>query len=99
MIVCSCNVISDHALRDAAGHVVRDPCARLTPGTVFRRVGCRPRCGGCFPLVKAIMAAAHGAHASLPACAMEAGGCMDEAEMPAVEPAMMAADELGLAVA
>nr|WP_269586203.1 hypothetical protein [Roseibium sp. Sym1] len=29
-----------------------DPNGKVpTPGAVFRHLGCRPRCGGCFPAV------------------------------------------------
>ncbi|WP_235812862.1 hypothetical protein [Roseibium alexandrii] len=29
-----------------------DPNGKIpTPGSVFRHLGCRPRCGGCFPSV------------------------------------------------
>lgn len=101
MIVCSCNVISDHALRDAACDLAREPaaCERITPGAVFRRVGCRPRCGGCFPLVKDIVAAAHGT--TPPPCAVEASGCARDigpAEM-AIEVVPTAPAGLSLAVA
>ena len=52
MIICSCNVWSDKQLRQAAEEMRADPDARLpTPGAVFRKLGCRPRCGGCFPNV------------------------------------------------
>lgn len=102
MIVCSCNVISDRALRDAACDLVREPsCGRLTPGAVFRRVGCRPRCGGCFPLVNDIVAAA--SHAARPPCAVtEASPCTGcaPAEIPFLsERAPHPAAELGRAVA
>ncbi|WP_247642796.1 bacterioferritin-associated ferredoxin [Roseibium sp. TrichSKD4] len=30
----------------------QDPNGKMpTPGSVFRHLGCRPRCGGCFPNV------------------------------------------------
>lgn len=50
MIICSCNVLSDKQLREAAKEMRADPNGKLpTPGAVFRHLGCRPRCGGCFP--------------------------------------------------
>ncbi|MBO6754857.1 MAG: (2Fe-2S)-binding protein [Roseibium sp.] len=52
MIICSCNVLSDGQLRNAAEEMRKDPKGKLpTPGSVFRHLGCRPRCGGCFPAV------------------------------------------------
>jgi bacterioferritin-associated ferredoxin len=52
MIICSCNVLSDKQLRKAAEEMRADPNAKvLTPGAVFRHLGCRPRCGSCFPSV------------------------------------------------
>lgn len=52
MIICSCNVLSDKQLRKAAGEMRKDPNGKVpTPGAVFRHLGCRPRCGSCFPSV------------------------------------------------
>jgi len=52
MIICSCNVLSDKQLREAAEEMRADPNGKVpTPGAVFRHLGCRPRCGGCFPAV------------------------------------------------
>jgi len=52
MIICSCNVLSDEQLRNAAKEMRADPNGKVpTPGAVFRKLGCRPRCGGCFPSV------------------------------------------------
>ena len=52
MLVCSCNVLSDKQLRKAAEEMRQDPNGKMpTPGSVFRHLGCRPRCGGCFPNV------------------------------------------------
>lgn len=52
MIICSCNVLSDKQLREAAEEMRADPNGKVpTPGAVFRQLGCRPRCGGCFPAV------------------------------------------------
>ncbi len=52
MIICSCNVLSDEQLRKAAEEMRADPKGKLpTPGAVFRHLGCRPRCGSCFPSV------------------------------------------------
>lgn len=44
MIVCSCNVISDHVVRRA----VDDPDASVARvSCLFDRLGCRPQCGRC----------------------------------------------------
>ncbi|MBO0345652.1 (2Fe-2S)-binding protein [Roseibium limicola] len=52
MIICSCNVLSDKQLRKVADEMRADPQGKVpTPGAVFRRLGCRPKCGNCFPNV------------------------------------------------
>ncbi|QDG74527.1 bacterioferritin-associated ferredoxin [Labrenzia sp. PHM005] len=52
MLICSCNVLTDKQLREAAAEMRADPNGKIpTPGAVFRHLGCRPRCGGCFPSV------------------------------------------------
>lgn len=52
MIVCSCNVLSDKELREAASRLRDAPGGGVvTPGAVFRALGHRPRCGGCFSAV------------------------------------------------
>jgi bacterioferritin-associated ferredoxin len=51
MIICSCNVFSDHDVRTAV--VVGAP--PLTTGELFRYFGCRARCGRCAWSIKAIM--------------------------------------------
>ncbi len=74
MMVCHCNKLTDDVLRDAAAEVALEPGRQvITPGAVFRAAGCRPRCGGCFPLVVEVL---HGATRGLPAF-------LDPAEHPA----------------
>lgn len=52
MIICSCNVLSDTDMARAADEIRATPGGRIvTPGGVFKRLGCRPQCGNCFPLV------------------------------------------------
>ena len=52
MIICSCNVLSDKDMARAAAEIRDTPGGRIvTPGGVFKRLGCRPQCGNCFPLV------------------------------------------------
>jgi bacterioferritin-associated ferredoxin len=66
MIVCSCNVLSDHDVRAAIG-------AEQTPrttGQVYGCLGCSPQCGRCARTIRRIMddavAAARGCCASGP---------------------------------
>lgn len=51
MIVCSCNRLSDRAIRglldDGAG------CARMSE--VFGGLGCRAQCGRCAPTIRQIL--------------------------------------------
>jgi bacterioferritin-associated ferredoxin len=52
MIVCSCNVLSDHDVRAAVG-------AEQTPrttGQVYGCLGCSPQCGRCARTIRRIMA-------------------------------------------
>ena len=52
MIICSCNVLTDHDVRSAvmdAGAPVR------TPGQVYSCLGCSPQCGRCARSIKRIM--------------------------------------------
>lgn len=51
MIVCSCNVFSDHQVRDALASTegVR------SPGEVYRCLGCAPQCGRCARTIRAIL--------------------------------------------
>ena len=74
MIVCSCNVLSDDAVREclAAG-----PGCPRTPAQVYACLGCRPKCGRCARTIRAIMRTAlgeaaavmDGGHACSTACA------------------------------
>jgi bacterioferritin-associated ferredoxin len=63
MIVCSCNVLSDAAIRSAcaAGEAPR------TPGQVYRCLGCSAQCGRCARTIRAILDDA--LEACPPACA------------------------------
>ena len=73
MIVCSCNVLSDGAVRDCLGP---GPGCPRTPAQVYACLGCSPKCGRCARTIRAIMQAALGetippepAHACTTACA------------------------------
>lgn len=57
MIVCSCNVFSDHDVRSAVAGV-RPP---RTPGQVYGCLGCSAQCGRCVRTIKKIMDEALGA--------------------------------------
>jgi bacterioferritin-associated ferredoxin len=64
MIVCSCNVISDHDVRSA----VADPSGPRTAGQVYGCLGCSPQCGRCARTIRRIMDEAV-------ACAAGCNGC------------------------
>jgi bacterioferritin-associated ferredoxin len=54
MIICSCNVLSDHEVRIAAdGNPLR------TVGGLFRYLGCTAQCGRCAQSIKRIMDELH----------------------------------------
>lgn len=50
MIVCSCNVLTDTAIRTAC-HTERP----RTTGEVYGCLGCSPQCGRCARTIKSIM--------------------------------------------
>lgn len=83
MIVCSCNVFSDHDIRNAvAGE--RPP---RTPGQVYGCLGCSAQCGRCVRTIKKIMDEALGACAK--ACC---AGCPHTAAAERAADAMAAHD-------
>jgi bacterioferritin-associated ferredoxin len=51
MIICSCNVLSDHAVRTA----VSGATAPRTAGQVYGCLGCSPQCGRCATTIRRIM--------------------------------------------
>jgi bacterioferritin-associated ferredoxin len=51
MIICSCNVLSDHAVRTA----VSGAAAPRTAGQVYGCLGCSPQCGRCATTIRRIM--------------------------------------------
>ena len=74
MIVCSCNVFSDHDVRKACS----GSRAPRTPGQVYGCLGCSAQCGRCARTIKKIMDEALGACAKsccagCPHTAAEAG--------------------------
>jgi len=50
MIVCSCNVLSDHQVRSAVGS-----SAPRTTGEVYGCLGCSAQCGRCARTIRKIM--------------------------------------------
>jgi bacterioferritin-associated ferredoxin len=50
MIVCSCNVLSDHAVRS-----VVSSAAPRTTGEVYGCLGCSVQCGRCARSIRTIM--------------------------------------------
>jgi bacterioferritin-associated ferredoxin len=51
MIVCSCNILSETAVRSAC----RSDYTPRTPGQVYRCLGCSPQCGRCARTIKSIL--------------------------------------------
>jgi bacterioferritin-associated ferredoxin len=52
MIICSCNVLSDHDVRS----LVAAPDAPRTTAQVFGCLGCSPECGRCARTIRQIVA-------------------------------------------
>ncbi|GJE37029.1 (2Fe-2S)-binding protein [Methylobacterium persicinum] len=52
MIVCSCNVLSDGAVRSCLGP---GPGCPRTPAQVYACLGCSPKCGRCARTIREIM--------------------------------------------
>jgi len=52
MIVCSCNVLSDH---DVRGIIAGGEGAPRTAGEVYQCLGCSPQCGRCVRTIRRIM--------------------------------------------
>jgi bacterioferritin-associated ferredoxin len=51
MIVCSCNVLSDHQLRSALANATQ----RLRMSQIYDYLGSQAQCGRCAPMIKRIM--------------------------------------------
>lgn len=87
MIVCSCNVLSDGAVRDCLNP---GPACPRTPAQVYACLGCSPKCGRCARTIRAIMQTAldGASHAAAPqgaphACAT---GCASGCSLVKVQP-------------
>jgi bacterioferritin-associated ferredoxin len=90
VIVCSCNVISDHQVRSVtAEHAVR------ATSEVYRCLGCTAACGRCVRTIRDIMEEVH-AGTDVPAeriIALPASpGLCVEPEPAALEPVLIAAE-------
>jgi bacterioferritin-associated ferredoxin len=70
MIVCSCNVLSDGAVRGCLGP---GPGCPRTPAQVYACLGCSPKCGRCARTIRAIMRSALGGTESDDTLAMDGG--------------------------
>ena len=72
MIVCSCNVLSDGAIKACLGP---GPDCPRTPAQVYRCLGCSPDCGRCARTIREIMenALEAAAHAECGACPLACG--------------------------
>jgi bacterioferritin-associated ferredoxin len=57
MIVCSCNVFTDHDVRGA----LNGEASPRTTGQVYHCLGCSPQCGRCARTIRRIMDEALGA--------------------------------------
>jgi bacterioferritin-associated ferredoxin len=63
MIVCSCNVLTDAAIRGAV-----QAKAPRTAGQVYDCLGCSPQCGRCARTIKSIMTEALSGAGCGPGC-------------------------------
>ncbi len=56
MIVCHCNVIARRQIEDAVREILaRDAGAPLNPQHIYRELGKRGKCCGCFPQVERVV--------------------------------------------
>jgi bacterioferritin-associated ferredoxin len=51
MVVCSCNVLTDHSVREA----LSSQTPPQTPSQVHRHLGCKAQCGRCVQTMREIM--------------------------------------------
>ncbi|MFK7791956.1 MAG: bacterioferritin-associated ferredoxin [Devosiaceae bacterium] len=58
MIVCHCNVLTKEMINEAIESLIDDdPYRLITPGVVYRELGKRGKCCGCFPQVVSLIVA------------------------------------------
>jgi bacterioferritin-associated ferredoxin len=89
MIVCSCNVLSDHDVRNAVSAASDLP---RNPKQIYGCLGCSAECGRCARTIKTIIDEALGACAKS-CCA----GCPHSHQAAEHEPAQEAAPAFALA--
>jgi bacterioferritin-associated ferredoxin len=79
MIVCSCNVLTDH---DVRATLSASDAAPRTTGQVYHCLGCSPQCGRCARTIRRIMNEALGAATSADADDSSGGaaGCCQSAD-------------------
>ncbi|HEX2552551.1 MAG TPA: (2Fe-2S)-binding protein [Microvirga sp.] len=63
MIVCHCNVFSDHDVRACLG-----PDGPRTPAQVYACLGCSPQCGRCARTIRTVLDRALSPAACAAAC-------------------------------
>ena len=85
MIVCSCNVLSDGAVKAC---LAPGPGCPRTPAQVYRCLGCSPQCGRCAQTIRAIMDDALAAAGAEPATACGRGCCPATPSEAAAEPTL-----------
>ncbi len=51
MIICQCNRLTDHAVRDA----LDGQCPPLRVSDVYSCLGCKPTCGACARTIKSLI--------------------------------------------
>jgi bacterioferritin-associated ferredoxin len=68
MIVCSCNVITDH---DVRGTLASSEAPPRSTGDVYRCLGCSAQCGRCARTIRRIMDEALGGAACCQAASSE----------------------------
>jgi bacterioferritin-associated ferredoxin len=67
MIVCHCNVFSDHDVRACLKPGANSP---RTPAQVYACLGCNPQCGRCARTIRSVIDRALSPHAG---CASNCG--------------------------
>ena len=88
MIVCSCNVLSDHQIRS----VTAERAVRAT-SEVYRCLGCTAACGRCVRTIRNIMDEVHAEGAvAVPESSGICAGREQSVAFPALEPVLIAAE-------
>lgn len=80
MIVCSCNVLTDHEVRDVVTKSGEYP---RSAAQVYGCLGCSVECGRCARTIKKIVEEALGVSAYAKACC--SAGCSDEESEAEIE--------------